>query len=233
MGLSIPQSFDASGRKFEPVPADNHVGILIGVTDLGTHVEQYPGQPAKRVKKVRLQWELPHVKRDDGSTATISAKYTFSFHEKSNFRKLLDQWLGANWHTQVKGGTLEFLLGTPAMVQVDHVPNKSQPGSTYAKVVNVAKVPRGMPVPEPTKDHFYLDLDTKTLPEKLSRWDAEMIRESDEYLAGGFTDNAPTPDQNSNGYSNGNGKAKHNDEHLPPVGVMPNPVADANDDLPF
>lgn len=224
MSLTIPQSSNQTS-KYQPVPADNHVAVLIGVTDLGTHVEQYPGQPAKRVQKVRLQWELPHVKREDGTTATISAKYNFSTHEKSHFRIMLDKWLGANWYTQMVGGTLEFLLGTPAMVQVEHVPNKQQPGSTYPKVVNVAKVPKGMPIPEVTKDDFYLDLNSKLLPDKLSKWDAELIRKSDEYLAGGFTDNAPKPDETSNG----NGKA----EHLPPAQVMPNPVADDNGDVPF
>lgn len=228
MGLTIPQVLDQpTGSKFELVPADNHVAITIGVTDLGTHTETYQGQAPKKVKKIRIQWELPHVKREDGSTATISKKFTFSFHEKSNFRKLLDKWLGLNWHTQVKGGTLEFLLGQPAMVQVDHSPNKNDPTRMYADVVNVAKVPKGMPIPEATKDTFYLDLDAKHLPEKLSVYDAEFIRQSDEFKAGGFTDLAPKKDEN------GNGNGFHAKSLPPAVASVPHAAEAPNGDVPF
>jgi hypothetical protein len=229
MSLTIPQSFENAGSvQYEPIPEDNHIGILVGITDLGTHQESYQGAPPKLVRKVRFQWELPHVDRADGTKATISAKYNFSFHEKSSFRQMLDKWLGSNWHEKLKGGSLEALLGTSAMVNIVHQKFRDGSDRIYSSVSAVTKVPKGMPVPDATKDTFYLDLDTKELPAKLSLRDAEMIRMSREYVAGGFKDDAPKPGQNGNGHGYGNGKTPGTPPttNLPTAEAMPVPDGD-------
>lgn len=212
MALTIPQAFPTNTGNYEPVPEDNHVGILIGVTDLGTHQESYQGQAPKTVRKIRLQWELPHVKRTDGSTATISAQYNLSFHEKSSFRQMLDKWLGANWHAGLKGKGLEELIGLPGMVNVEVKPDRNDPSGqkTFSVITAVTKLPKGMTPPVATKDTFYLDLDDKHLPPKLSMRDAEKIRASAEYQAGGFDDQAPRPNTYGGGANNGPHRAPDN-----------------------
>jgi hypothetical protein len=225
MGFTVPTEFPKAGAKYEPIPPDNHLGILIGWIDLGTHMESYQGGPLKANRKVKLQWELPGVSRSDGSTAVISAKYNFSLHEKASFRKVLDAWMGADWPTRFKGQSFEFLLLQPALVLVEQNKDKDDPTRVFSFVKQVGRVPKGMPVPEPTKSTFWLDLDAKLLPEKLSFYDAQAIRESNEFKAGGFRDDAPKPDGRN---GNGNGANGHGPHALPPPTTMPHPDDDDN-----
>ena len=194
-GFAVPTDFsNTTGGNFEPIPRDNHIGVCIGVIDLGTHQESYQGGPPKSVRKVKLQFELPGVERTDGKAAIISATYNYSMHEKATFRKTLNGWLGNDWPERFKGQSWEFLIGTPAMVNVESGPGKRDPSRTVTWIESIGKFPKGLPAPRPTRDSFWLDLSAKVLPETLSVWDATKVRDSAEYKAGGFTDNAPWPD---------------------------------------
>lgn len=227
--MAVPTDFSRPQGQSFLVPADNHLGILIGITDLGTHMESYQGGPEKPVRKIRLQWELPTVKKADGSTATISKQFNYSLSDKAHFRKLLDTWLGKDWTEKHKGESWEFLLGIAGMVQVEHIPSTREPGRTMAIVQSVGKVPSWANPPEPTRDTFFLDLDGKHLPAHLSYWDAEKIRESKEYRAGGFKDEAPreAPGQGGNGSG---GQAPQ--QPGPAMGQTSAP-ADDMEDVPF
>jgi hypothetical protein len=228
--MSVPTDFSQTqATNYEPVPADNHVGILIGITDLGTHLESYKGGPPKPKRKIRLQWELPDVTRADGSTATISAKYTYSMHENASFRQLLDNWLGAGWPDQYKGQSWEFLLEMPAMVNVEQIAEGEGSDRVFSVVKGVSKVPARMAkdLPKATRDSFFLDLDGKHLPEKLSLKDAEYIRDSPEYKAGGFRDEAPRPGQGSNA------PRQQAQPAGPAMGKAAPPAGAEEDDIPF
>lgn len=195
MSFGVPTDFsNANGTNFEPIPADNHVGVCIGVLDMGTHEESFQGGPARVVRKIKVQFELPGVVRTDGKAAIISATYNCSMNEKATFRKVLDAWLGVGWTDLYRGRPWDFLIGLPAMVLVESGPGKRDPGRTVTWIGTVAKFPKGLPAPAPTRDRCYLDLGGKVLPETLSVWDAEKIRQSAEYRAGGFDDRAPKPD---------------------------------------
>jgi hypothetical protein len=206
MSFAVPTDFSqTSSANFEPVPADNHIGICVGVLELGTHMESYQGATPKPVRKIKLQFELPGVDRSDGKTAVISATYNYSLHEKSTFRKLLDGWLGTDWPERSKGKSWDFLLTLPAMVNVESGPSKRDPGRTVSWIANVSKFPKGLPAPTVSRDTVFLDLSAKTLPETLNSYDAEKIRASQEYLAGGFDDRAPRPEKG--GYAPANGRS--------------------------
>jgi hypothetical protein len=228
--MTIPTDFSKqSSANFVPIPADNHLGVLIGITDLGTHMESFQGGTPAAKRKVRLQFELPNVKRPDGSTATISKEYTYSFHEKANFRKLLDTWLGADWTGKHKGENLGFLLNMPAMVQVEQVPARENPEEKISLIQSIGKVPSFAPKVEPTRDTFFLDLDDRHLPATLSLKDAEKIRQSHEYKAGGFRDEARRPGQT---YGNGSGQTATATAG-PAMGKAAPPVDDDMSDVPF
>jgi hypothetical protein len=200
MSMNVPTDFSKfNGKEFTPIPADNYPGVCIGVIDLGTHMDSYQGQEPKPNRKVKIQWELPSHRKEDGKTAVMSARYNLSFYENSGLRKMLNAWLGNDWPERFKGQSLQFLIGLPAMVNVECGPSKRDPNRKTNWVGSVTRYPKGMPAPEPEKDTFWLDLDDKHLPAVLSTWDAETIRESREYKAGGFTDDAPRPDNKANG----------------------------------
>lgn len=199
MALTIPTAPTNNGT-FTPIPADNHVGVCIGVIDLGTHSESFQGGPPKTVRKVKIVFELPEVTKPDGQTATISKTYNLSMHEKSGFRKDMEAWIGAKALAENTGKGLDFLLERGGLVNVEEGTDKADPNRKFSFVKGISKLPKGMPEPHPTRDTFILDLDSKFLPPELSAYDAERIRVSREYLAGGFTDEAPRPDAGK-GYS--------------------------------
>lgn len=212
--MTIPQSFPASGGgQYEPIPADNHIGLCVGVLDMGTHMESFKGEPPVPKEKIRLLFELPGVTRSDGQPAVIGVTHNFSLNEKANFRKMLDQWLGADWHDRLKGKTWRELCGIPAMVNVASGPSKRDPSRVVSWIEGVSRFPKGLAVPEGKKEHLYLDLKAKLLPAELSPYDAQTIRDSLEYQRGGFEDQAPTPKPQS---SFASASAPTNHASLPP-----------------
>jgi hypothetical protein len=199
MPLNVPAPTSSTGGNYDPIPADNHPGVCIGVIDLGTHQESYQGQPPKPVHKVKVQFELPDSLRDDGQSHVISRAFNLSMHEKSTFRQWIENWLGADETAKVVGQSLECLLLQPAMVNIEHVTDRMDPSRSFAVIKSISRLPKRMAAPEPTRNTFFLELDAKHLPPELSRRDAELIRKSAEYLAGGFTDEAPRPDGQGGG----------------------------------
>lgn len=194
MAFTVPTDFAGTAAAFEPIPADNHVGVCVGVIELGTHEESFQGGPPRAVRKIKIQFELPGVVRADGKAGTISSTYNYSMNEKATFRRMLDAWLGGDWTERFKGRRWDFLIGLPGMVNVESGPGRRDPGRTFAWVRAVNKFPKGLDAPRPTREPIWLELDAKHLPETLNVWDAEKIRRSAEYRAGGFTDLAPRPE---------------------------------------
>lgn len=240
MALAFPPQ--SAGTNFEPVRSDNHIGVCIGVLDLGTHSESYQGGTPRDVHKVKIVFELPDELRSDGKTFTISKTFNLSMHEKSNFRQALESWLGKDETETIVGSSLEALLERPAMVNVEQGQDKDDPKRKYSYIDGLSKVPTRMTPPPPTRDTFFLDLDDKRLPAVLSLYDAEKIRQSVEYRAGGFQDDAPKPnDRQGNAANKPNGSGS-GDKHPLHGAIKGAPVRDVviddpddpfNQDVPY
>lgn len=219
-GLQFPQTFGAgNGVQFAPIPEDQHPGVCIGVIDLGTHRESYKGGPEKSVRKIKLQFELPTVTREDGKSAVIARKLNVTFGENASLTKVLTSWLGKSWQDELKGKSFEALIGRSALINVEHSPPDAN-GRVWANIAGIGKLPKGMPAPEPTRDTCFIDLSAGVLPEKLSLRDAEEIRRSAEYRAQKFDDRAPRPDAATV-------------LAVPPVSTSHQPPVESDDDIPF
>lgn len=82
----------------EVLPAGSYLATLYSIVDLGT---QYSPMFANWQRKIRLSFELPTELRvfseEKGEKPiTIHKEYTLSFGEKSNLRKDLRSWRGAD-----------------------------------------------------------------------------------------------------------------------------------------
>lgn len=196
MALTAPKTMPVpggGGQQYEPIPADNYPAICCGVIDLGTHQDSYQGQDPKWRRHVKVQFEIPDVRRGDGKTAIVSKTfYNLSYHEKAGFRIALDSWLGSGWEDTYGGQDLSFLIGLPAMVNVTL--ETADDGKKYNKISAITKLPSRMGKIEGERDSFYLDLESLYLPPELSKYDAEKIRGSAEYKANTFRDEAPRND---------------------------------------
>lgn len=170
MGLTIKES----GGSFTPCPAGTHLGICIGIYDLGTQVtpfkDEKTGEP-KMAKQVFIQWELPTELMDDGRPFTIGRFYTASLNEKANLRHDLESWRGREFTPQeLEGFSLNNVLGKCCMVSVIRY-NKSD-GTQGAKIGNVMALPKGMACPSPKNEPIVFDIDA---------WDDDVYAKLDEY----------------------------------------------------
>lgn len=156
--FSVPAT--SGGDKFEIPEAGAQPAVLVGLIDLGTHMEHYTNKNEKTgqvteknapVRKIVLVWELtasPMSGMKD--TNHLMAKvYSATGSPKSNLRKLLESWRGKAY---AEGEAIDVskVLGTECMITVSHGTAKSS-GNTYAKLENVGPVPKGFKVPKPNR----------------------------------------------------------------------------------
>ncbi|NLJ38094.1 MAG: hypothetical protein GX432_04945 [Candidatus Atribacteria bacterium] len=176
----------AYGGEKEPVLVSEgvHIGVCIGVIDLGTQHSQVFDKDSH---KVLVMWETPDETIDvDGTPMplAISKIYTLSLHEKAQLRKDLESWRGkalTKEHLE-KGIDLQELLGKACQLQVIHQINGER---TFANITAVMALPKGTKGPQPVNKFKYFSFeDEGEIPDNIPNWIIEMIKESKEYKGG-------------------------------------------------
>lgn len=159
-GLTLTTS--GKNSDFTPPPADVHVGICVAVIDLGTHPKSFQGKEVMQ-HKVRLAFELPFCKMEDGRPFVVMDKWTASLEAKSKLRPLLESWRGQPWPKgPISGFSLKDLLGKPAMITVTHADRED--GGKWVNIKGIAKLGKnpetGQPisVPAPFNPLRFLEL---------------------------------------------------------------------------
>ena len=144
------------GGDYTPAPAGTHPAICYGVVDLGTQETTFQGK-TKRLKKIRLMFELCNELRDDGKPYSIGGEYTASLAEKASLRKILEQWRGKALSAEdLDGFDIKRVIGKPCMVSVVH--EEGQNG-TYARIAGVMSPPKGMQYPAQQNPSMVFDID--------------------------------------------------------------------------
>jgi hypothetical protein len=175
------------GKKFEPVPAGNHVARVYRIIQIGTITEQYQGED-KEMNKVMVGFELPNETKvfKEGEAAqpyVISREYTFSMNEKANLRKMVEGLLGVVLtDEEAEAFDLTDILGKACLLNVVH--KKSATGNVYALIQGASPIPKGMEVPAAVNNRQVLDYeswDQETF-DSLSDFLKEKIRSSKEYM---------------------------------------------------
>jgi len=136
---------DDPGSDYKPCPEGNHGARLYMLVDLGLHEKTWQGK-TKIKHLVHLAWELPDELMEDDRPFTISARLTYSMHEKATLRKFIEGWRGAKFKDEeLAEFDIAKLIGRACMVQVSH--RRANNGNTYADVIAVTSLPKGMQVP--------------------------------------------------------------------------------------
>lgn len=130
-----------NSEKFEPAPAGLHQGICVDVVDMGV-LEVTFGGKTKKQHKVRLVWQINEL-MTTGKPFIVQKRYTLSLHEKATLRKELESWRGRSFTPEELGGfdLEEKLIGANAQLNVQHA---TKDGTTYANVVSIVPLGRGM-----------------------------------------------------------------------------------------
>jgi len=173
---------DSGGGDFKQVDPGTYPARCIAIIDLGTQDSEYQGQKRKR-RQAMLVWELPTEMmetKDGEKPMTVSKFYTVSLSEKSNLRPDLEAWRGrAFTPEELAGFDLNNVLDKPCMVSVTH----NEKGK--ARVSSVAKLVKGMSVPDAVHKPFIFSLDNfdGALFQTISPGIQKIIAQSDEYKA--------------------------------------------------
>lgn len=102
---------------------------------------------------VWLSWEFPAVLMESGKPFVIGQRYKISTFELSNIAKLIKGWTG---EVIGAGFSLKDYLGKPGLMNVVH----NQSGEkTYANIMTLAPLMRGMAAPAPVNPLVYFDIE--------------------------------------------------------------------------
>lgn len=140
-----------NGTARELIPANNYLARCYQMIEIGTIKETIQGTE-KILTKVRIGWELPTELKvfnpDKGEQpCVISKEYTLSMNEKSNLRKMLASWRGAEFTPEeAKAFDITKLLGVPCMINIIHKPSKDGT-KKYEEIAGVTSIPKGIPAP--------------------------------------------------------------------------------------
>lgn len=118
-------------------PAGTHNAVCVDIVDKGMQATSFGTK-----QQLSVVWEIdePHPA---GGRFRVRKTYTASLHEKASLTRDLEAWRGRRFtDAEREGFDVETILGAPGLVTVQL--NESQNGRTYANVVSVAPLPRGM-----------------------------------------------------------------------------------------
>ena len=182
--MAIMATDTGGGGDFKPVPPGNHRGVCSMVVDLGNQriqSQQY-GESVKH--QVYVAWELPDepIKWTDREGVEregpmrIGKSYTLSLHENANLRADLESWRGKPFtEDERKGFDIAKLAGAPALINVAH--KQGGNGKTYANVVAVTPLPKGMEKPGCADGALVYDADNIAAFDRLPEWLQKKIQD--------------------------------------------------------
>ena len=176
---------------------------LYKVVVLGT---QTPKDPKYKPSfKVKLDFELVDTNEvfDEAKGPqpfSMSLQETFSFHEKSNFRKHIESWIGvALTEAAMASFDLKQYVGKAVQVVCQHKNGTKDPSIIYANIANLLPAKRDankkiIPIAKGRNPQIVFDMEsldsslvngkpTNTLEvfKLLNKWEQEMIESSPEW----------------------------------------------------
>ena len=146
--MAIIAKAGGDGGNFQPAPVGVHQAVCVDVIDLGVLETTWQGQ-TKKQHKVNLAWQI-NEDRDDGKPFLVFKRYTLSLHEKAGLRKDLESWRGRKFtRDEEMGFDVESVIGANCLVNMQHKPSTKDPNKTFANVVSVMPLIKGMPKIQP------------------------------------------------------------------------------------
>jgi hypothetical protein len=131
-----------SNKTYAPAPAGVHHGVCVDVVDMGMLEVTYAGK-TKQQHKIRLVWQIDETNPETGERFIAQKRYTLSLNEKATLRKDLEGWRGrAFTRDEEMGFDVEKLISVNAFINVVHA---QKDGKTYANVVSIMPLKKGMP----------------------------------------------------------------------------------------
>lgn len=190
--------------------------LLIGIIDIGTHVEKSGQGAGQEKRKMFVMFEKPDLRQlvyeedTEPRTWTRSEEMGYSMYKNAKLFKIAKAIVGAKYTDEQleKGINLFELLGGRCYVTVVHKPNPKDPNNPYVNFENFSRVGND-PAPadfisDGKRYAFYIDAEGKNFMTdnfaELPAWLRKRIMESKEaveYAAKGGKFAEPKSDDNS------------------------------------
>lgn len=195
----MPTTAPVPTKTYTLAPAGTHVARVYGFLNMGTRVQEYQGKLKDYPDTlISFTLELPNEmnefeieNKDTGEKEkvskpfVISREFTLSMGRKSNLRPFVEGIIGTSLTDEEAGNfDIETLVGMTCQATVAH--KKSKDGTkTYANLISVAPLMKGIDVPDPINEPRIQDVKTMELDEinNLPQFLQDKIRESDEFKA--------------------------------------------------
>ena len=187
---ATPEYYVTAGESgsYTPAPEGTHRAVCSGIAVLGTYDEEYQGVEKKQ-KKIRIFYELPDETREyDGKTepTKISKEFTFSWSDKANLYKFINNWRGKPFTAdELKKFNVFSVVSAPCLLTIQHKIGKTS-GKQYAEITSATPMVKGMEKPVPTETFFYaVDQHNEAVYANLPEFVRNKIADSDEWKAMG------------------------------------------------
>lgn len=180
-------NIEGGGKPMELIDEGAHDAVLVAVVENGVHKRQYQGKDLKPTAFLRLVFEIPALKNDDGTSRVLGKEVTAIITEKSNLFKTLKGMgiLKDATEDEVKQiKEQDFIekkvLGTAVSLVVKHFEKKD--GNKGHCIDTVAKLDPRLPQPEATITPYVFNFsepDLEVFKTKLTGYGRERIMHSE------------------------------------------------------
>jgi len=195
-GLSVAKYEGGDSKDFEQREYSKEgprLAQLVGLVDIGIHVQEYGGEKKKPCRELIPVFKLIQDKYqdDEGVAHCMNASPYFGLGimpgaDRSKYMKFCKAIDPKQEIMQDGAGELPDLLGRYCYVNMEHNTKKNDSGEeiTYSNYVDVSRLPEDYPVPEHDEfDKFFFDSLNPELDvyEKLFNRQKELLSESVDY----------------------------------------------------
>jgi hypothetical protein len=171
---------DNGGSDFKPIPQGTFVAICNMVVDLGVQ----PGGRFKPRHKIFIRFEVPEERLEyekDGvrheGPMQIGKFYTLSLSEKANLRHDLIAWRGRQFTPEeLAAFDVAKLAGAACQITVAH--EHGDDGKTYASIIAISGLPKGMVKPKAEKPLIVYSAEEPSGFDRLPGWLQQKIKDA-------------------------------------------------------
>lgn len=173
------------GNKFEMLPEGSYDFVIHGVVGLGLRPHSYEGKELNPQAVVKIIFEIPEHKREDGKTELLTIKLPVSSNEKSHYFKFCTALFGQNvtgvkenMEKLVYSSGMRTLLGKVGTLSV--VTWKNGEGRSVSNKGFYPLHPKA-PKPEATREFVFFNPfspDIEVFKNNLTSWTRKEIMEA-------------------------------------------------------
>lgn len=131
-------------KEYPKHPEGQFAAVCCDIIDLGQRLAQFPGKPAYLADKFVIGFRTD----SEEEVKDVFVEFTNTLSDKGNLLPFLVSWRGKSYTPDElrQGVQFKAMVGHAALITVEHQSAQAG-GRTYAKIVSIARLPKGMAKP--------------------------------------------------------------------------------------